>query len=60
VPLIQFLIIAMLGIIVMMDGIHMIKKEIIQQLLLTNIQHAGIMVILMFSLENMIMRMENH
>jgi len=45
----------LLGIILMMVGIHMIKKEITLPLFLIYIQPAGIMVIQKFSLVNMIM-----
>ena len=55
--LILFLNIALLGIMLIIDGIHMIKKEIIQLLLLIKKQHFGTMVIQMFSLVNMIMIM---
>ena len=50
-----FSIIALLGIILMLFGIHMIKKEITLPLFHIYIQPAGIMVIHRFSLVNMIM-----
>ena len=55
VPVKLFSIIALLGIIFMLFGIHMIKKEITLPLFHIYIQPAGIMIIHKFSLVNMIM-----